>query len=333
MKLRNLKGKSASDLKIEEDNFESLESVSPDKDQIDKNVDLQMNSPEFQETTIQEYSILEKCIKQYEAFFQIYFSRQILHIISNSTKPSCLITINLNNGSSQSGSIASNEDIIEDNCPNRIDQIDKMFDTLKLNDLSRTTMLHSLLHKSMTKPTASSDTSDYDYKECMSDSDKYGSAESVHSRKVIDEVTEASVKQLMNLKLGQSLRCAVKLASSLLMEMSTFPSYNQNLVLDDSGELYIVGDSVSKLDIYYSQFSVLLPPVWLKVLVLIACYCKSDRELQLATISTLFELISLLKSQLEHSSNPGVTYVVMIPLLKFGHINYLEIKTRTIQVS
>lgn len=241
MKLRNLKGKGGSDLKIEEDNFESLESVSPEKDQIDKNIDLQLNSPEFQETTIQEYSILEKCIKQYEAFFQIYFSRQILHIHSNATnKPSCLVTINLNNGSSQNGSITSNEDIIEDNCQNRIDQIDKMFDTLKLNDLSRTTMLHSLLHKSMTKPSASSDTSDYDYKECMSDSDKYGSAESVQSRKVIDEATEASVKQLMNLRLGQSLRCAVKLASSLLMEMSTFPSYNQNLALDDSGELFVV---------------------------------------------------------------------------------------------
>lgn len=240
MKLRNLKGKSASDLKIEEDNFESLDSVHTEKDKVDKNLDLPLNVTEFQETTIQEYSIIEKCIKQYEAFFQIYFSQQILHIHSNATsKPSCLVTINLSNDSSQNGSIATNEDIIEDNCQNRIDQIDKMFDTLKLNDSSRTTMLHSLLHKTMHKPAVSSDTSDYDYKECMSDSDKYGSAESVQSRKVMDENTEASVKQLMNLRLGQSLRCAVKLASSLLMEMSTFPSYNQNLVLDDSGKLYV----------------------------------------------------------------------------------------------
>lgn len=248
MKLRNLKGKSASDLKIEEDNFESLDSVHQDKDQIDKHSDLQSNTPEFQETTIQEYSILEKCIKQYEAFFQIYFSRQILHIHSNSaSRPSCSVTINLINGSSQNGSIASNEDIIEDNCHSRIEQIDKMFDTLKLNDLSRTTMLHNLLHKTMNKPTASSDTSDYDYKECMSDSDKYESTESVQSRKVIDENTEASVKQLMNLRLGQSLRCAVKLASSLLMEMSTFPSYNQNMIIDDSGKLWLVGCKISIL--------------------------------------------------------------------------------------
>ncbi len=336
MKLRNLKGKSASDLKIEEDNFESLDSVHQ-KDEHDKNDE--SNATEFQETTIQEYSIIEKCIKQYEAFFQIYFSRQILHIHSNSTAklPSCSVTINLINNSSQNGSITSNEDIIEDNCPSRIEQIDKMFDTLKVNDLSRTTMLHNLLHKTMTKPaTASSDTSDYDYKECMSDSDKYGSAESVHSRKVIDEYTEASIKQLMSLRLGQSLRCAVKLASSLLMEMSTFPSYNQNLVLDDSGKL-LVGlrfGVEQKIFRNVNNFTVLLPPVWLKVLVLIACYCKSDRELQLATISTLFELISLLKSQLDHSYvNPGVTYVVMIPLLKFGHINYLELKTRIVQVS
>lgn len=242
MKLRNLKGKSASDLKIEEDNFESLDSVHQDKDASDKNADLQSNAPELQETTIQEYSIIEKCIKQYEAFFQIYFSRQILHIHSNnaaSKPPSCSVTINLINSSSPNGSMTSNEDIIADSCPSRIEQIDKMFDTLKVNDLSRTTMLHNLLHKTITKPAASSDTSDYDYKECMSDSDKYGSAESVQSRKVIDENTETAIKQLMNLKLSQSLRCAVKLASSLLMEMSTFPSYNQNLVLDDSGNSLI----------------------------------------------------------------------------------------------
>lgn len=244
MKLRNLKGKSTPDLKIDEDNLESMDSIHHEKDTTDKNLDLKL---QFPETTIQEYSILEKCIKQYESFFQIYFSRQILHIHSNvATKPSCLVTINLINGhssingSSQNSSMTSNDDIIEDNCQHRIDHIDKMFDTLKFNDLSRTTMLHSLLHRTMTKPTASSDTSDYDYKECMSDSDKYGSAESVHLKKGLDESTEASVQQLMNLRLGQSLRCAVKLASSLLVEMSTFPSYNQNLVVDDSGESVMV---------------------------------------------------------------------------------------------
>lgn len=40
----------------------------------------------------------------------------------------------------------------------------------------------------------------------------------------------------------------------------------------------------------------------------------------------------MLKSQLEHSTNPGVTFVVMLPLLKFGHVTYLENKTRVIQV-
>lgn len=204
MKLRNLKGKGGSDLKIEEDNFESLDSVHQDKDHTDKNAEL--NAAEYQETSIQEYTIIEKCIKQYEAFFQLYFSRQILNIQSNAvTKPSCSVTINLTNGSSQNSSITSNEDIIEDNCQS--DKIDKMFDTLKVNDLSRTTMLHNLLHKTILKPAAaSSDTSDYDYKECMSDSDKYGSAESVLSRKTIDENTEASIKHLMNLRLGPSLR-------------------------------------------------------------------------------------------------------------------------------
>lgn len=35
---------------------------------------------------------------------------------------------------------------------------------------------------------------------------------------------------------------------------------------------------------------------------------------------------------MEHKTNPGVTYVIMLPLLKFSHVNFLEMETRIFQV-
>lgn len=43
-------------------------------------------------------------------------------------------------------------------------------------------------------------------------------------------------------------------------------------------------------------------------------------------------IFSLLRSQNEHSTSPGVTFVVMLPLLRAGHVTYLERQTRVIQV-
>lgn len=297
MKLKNLKGRSTPDIKIEENKSELLETnheVSTEMDIINAN---RCTNPE---TTIQEYSILEKCIKQYETFFQVYFSQHILNINASipPSRGACSIILNLaheqtsiDSSTDSSVSYTISDDIMENDCQQRIDTINKMFETLKINDANRTSNLHSLLHETIEKPFQSSDSTS-------------------KSGRLYDDNTEILVSRLMDLKLSESLLGSVRLASSLLVEMSTFPNYNQTMLIDSISDI----------------------PSWLKVLVLVACYSKMDKELQIATISTLFDLISLIKSQLEHSTNPGVTFVVMLPLLKYGHVNYLEHRTRVVQV-
>lgn len=302
MKLKNLKGRSTPDIKIEENKMESLETNHEAANEVDSSSN-QLTTNYNMETTIQEYSILEKCIKQYEAFFQVYLSRNILNISQSSIKKSCPVIVHLINeqtsldssteSSSSSIATAASDDIIEDECTERLDEINKMFETLKIQEICRTTRLQNLLHKTIAKTSDSSD-----------------SGWSTDTSRICEERIEEAVQRLMKMRLSESLRTSVRLAANLLVEMSTFPNYSQTLVIDVTFDI----------------------PAWLKVLVLVACYTKMDKELQLAAISTLFDLISLIKSQLEHSTNPGVTYVVMIPLLKYGHVNYLEYKTRVIQV-
>lgn len=250
------------------------------------------------ETTMQEYSILEKCIKQYEIFYQVYVSRQVLQL-GSMRRSVCRVKVNLIRDQGNSCEKDVDEDIIEDEDFDRINDIGRMFDTLKVNVDSRMSTLYSLLHKTISQSNSTSDLSDLD---CL---------ENICELKNNSEKGEEFVLRLMKFKLNDSLRESVTLASNILVEMSTFPNYNQNLIVD-----YLVEDI----------------PCWLKVLVLVCAYSKSDRELQISTITTLFELISLIKSQLEHSTNPGVTFVVTLPLLKFGQINYLEQKTRFFQV-
>ncbi|CAD7078230.1 unnamed protein product, partial [Hermetia illucens] len=263
------------------------------------------------ETSMQEYSILEKCIKQYEIFFEVYLTRHVLQINLPQFISSCSITVSRVSDSSspdELNNIFENEAVYENGCIERLREIDKLFDTLKINLVSRTAQLHSLLNKSIVAE-STSDLSDLEFKDCVSSTERLDSCEP--RIRQFDDSVEKAVGKLMSLKLNEQARNCIKLASNLLVEMSTFPNYNQNLVLHH-------GD----LDI----------PSWLKVLTLVSCYTRNDKELQLASISTLFDLISLLKSQLEHSTSPGVTFVVMLPLLKFGHVSYIEHKTRIFQL-
>lgn len=54
--------------------------------------------------------------------------------------------------------------------------------------------------------------------------------------------------------------------------------------------------------------------------------------MQISVISILFELISLLKPAGKHSSAPGVTAVVMLPLMERGHLNFMCHRTRVFQI-
>lgn len=206
----------------------------------------------IQETTLQEYSILEKCIKQYEIFYQVFVSQQILNVGKTKKDPVCSVRVSFITDICIDQDSCLNENIIEDPDPNRNTEIDKIFETLKKNVKCRQSRLYALLNK-----TISIDISD-DLNQNESSTD------------VDIMIAEECVCRLMELKLNEQLREAVKLASNLLVDMSTFPNYNQNLVID------------------YTDSEL---PCWLKVLSLTACYTKSDKELQISAISTLFELI------------------------------------------
>lgn len=310
LKLRKLKGRSTPDIKVD-DMLHKLDSLDCALSLIEVSHEMEDNSAApvdsaANETTIQEYSILEKCIKQYEEFFQVYLSRNVLNIRTSATKAvECAVVVNvINNASSTDSSpdsseasssrasfAAPSEDIVRDTSPERLQAINQMFETLKIQDISRAERLSTLLHQTIGSAHVS---------ETSSSNESLGS----------DDKVDKAIYRLMNLRLSESLRQSVRLAASLLVELSTFPNYSQTMAVDGTSDI----------------------PAWLKVLTLVSCYSRSDRELQLATIATLFDLITLIRSQMEHSSSPGVTYVIMIPLLKYGHVNYLEHKTRIIQV-
>lgn len=248
MKIRNLKGKSSQDLKIQ--NIENttktdqqtsatnptITTTETTNDQIiDENaIKLDFKS-DYSETTSQEYSILEMCIKQYEIFFQVYLASQILDI--KSVKRSSFSVIS-NLSIDQIGTAMHNLKIVEDEYGQRVPEINAIFETLKLNDRSQLTELHNLLHKTIRNNSSNGggagegsvsgggDTSDCDYKDCFSSNEKLDT----QNDGGYDENVEQSVNRLMSLKLCESLRASVKLASNLLIEMSTFPNNNQNLV-------------------------------------------------------------------------------------------------------
>ncbi|XP_055920966.1 protein dopey-1 homolog isoform X1 [Eupeodes corollae] len=262
-----------------------------------------------QECTSDEFSILEKCIRQYEVFFEVYLARKVLQI--NVQRTACTVTVKVetdpeSNAPPNVENIFKNEEVYEDVCVERMLEIDRYFETLQVNMMCRSKQLHQLLSRSLISTLDSaSDVSDAEFKDCLS------SGEHLDKLQMFDEKTERNINKLMELRLSDSLRNAIRLAANLLVEMSTFPNCNKNLVLDKTeNEL----------------------PSWLKVLTLVASYTQSDKELQLAAITTLFDLISLLKSQIEHTTSPGVTFVVMLPLLKFGHVSYIENKTRIFQL-
>ncbi|GAB0100064.1 Protein dopey-1 homolog [Sergentomyia squamirostris] len=252
---------------------------------------------ELTETSMKEYSILEQCIWQYEIFYRTYVSKQVLQV---RTPTPCRITVS---PETSARTLLISEDIIELDSDEFLQEIDRMFNTLKINVHCRITKLQNLLHKTLLR----SDVED----DARQERTVSFSMDQAYATDSNVEAAEKSVCNLMTVKLSESLRNAVKLASSLLVDLSTFPNYNQSLMIDKK------------------DMSI---PGWLKVLCLVASYLKCDKELQIAAITTLFEMISLLKSQIEHATSPGVTFVIMLPVMKVGHVTFLENQTRIFQL-
>ncbi|XP_067010621.2 protein dopey-1 homolog [Anabrus simplex] len=110
---------------------------------------------------------------------------------------------------------------------------------------------------------------------------------------------------------------SMKVASSLLVELSTFPTYCL-----PEGRLVSLEEDID-IDAF---------PEWLRVLLVCACWLCNSPRLQLIAISTLLDLISLLRVQSTGSSEPGVVSVVLVPLLRPWHVHYIENRTNVVQV-
>jgi hypothetical protein len=288
---------------------------------------------------MQEYSILEKCIKQYEIFYQIYVARKVLQIDdADPTTPATATSekrksaVSFAEQERQSEIPISpfyKEFVIEDANTERLLELNKMFDTLLIDVSCRMKKLESLLHRSITVQSSSlndlrevecsnvvvaaagasvlPNSSSLEFQSHSKNSNQYGCDNSYLSLNINyeedklqsmgklrtkggNERMEKLVDRLMGRQLGESLRHSIKLASNILVELSTFPNYNQTLVLDHTGKINACLNllHIQNLCISFTDSDV---PPWLKVLTLVACYTKSDKETQVAVVLTLFELI------------------------------------------
>lgn len=113
----------------------------------------------------------------------------------------------------------------------------------------------------------------------------------------------------------------LKVASSLLVELSTFPTY------------FLPGDGMTEEEPTKERQEL---PEWLKVLIVCACWLGKQPSLQLTTIATLLDLIALSKvhsdAAIQSQSGEGITTVVIVPLLKHWHVTYLRNYTNVFQV-
>lgn len=258
-------------------------------------VEEQKPKEELSESQLQKYTILEKCSKQYEIFYQIYLSHRLLNIpLSSDENVKNLVIAEPDIGAISAENKLSyflNDDrILENSSLESITKIDAIFTTLKTDKICRLEKLHHLLSQSLGENDSNED-------------EKTSKPHTNENLKLINK--------MLGMKLALSMRRSVKFVSQLLVLVSTIPSYNQNLPLDFQEEKE-------------------LPP-WLKVLALSAAYTKSDKDLQIINIATLFELIGIVKCQKEKLPNK-VQHLVMLPLLKFGHVTYMENRTRIFQL-
>lgn len=261
--------------------------------QSDQNSNEELIEPkqteELSESQLQKYTILEKCSKQYEIFYQIYLSHRLLGISQSPDGENSLAKNDTSSGNKLNYFL--NDDLIETLGTDSLLKIDELFTTLKIERNCRLQKLQFLLSQSL------------------------GENDSTEDEKTNKQHTNENLKiinRLLGMKLTSSMRRSVKFVSQLLVLVSTIPNYNQNIPP-------------------HYQEEKELPP-WLKVLALCAAYSKSDKDLQIINISTLFELIGIVKCQKEKLPNKDIHHLVMLPLLKYGHVTYMEQRTRIFQL-
>lgn len=244
---------------------------------------------ELTESQLQKYTILEKCSKQYEIFYQIFLSHRLLNIPQTPSSSNYALNIECHDANNLNYFL--NDEIIECKNVEMFTKINDLFSTLQTEKNCRMQKLHSLLNQSL------------------------GENESTEDEKTSKQHTNENLKiinKLLGTKLTPSVRRSMKLVSQLLVLVSTIPNYNQSKSIEQQDDTEL--------------------PSWLKVLALSAAYSKSDKDLQIICVSTLFELIGIVKCQKEKIPNKDIQYLVMLPLLKIGHVVYMEQRTRIFQL-
>lgn len=272
---------------------DSNESASSEPMPVTERYEEVRQQEELTEAQLTKYTILEKCSKQYEIFFQIFLSSRLLNIPQYPDDNRRTVKVELTDERSHTNKLNYflNDDLIEKQNGKSLLKINELFSTLKTERNCRMKKLHSLLYQSL------------------------GENDSGEDEKTTKQQTNENlqiINKLLVTKLTVSMRRSIKQVSQLLVLMSTIPNYNQNLPFDNQEEKEL--------------------STWLKVLALIAAYSKSDKDLQIICISTLFELIGIVKCQKEKLPNKDVQHLVMLPLLKFGHVIYMENRTRIFQL-
>lgn len=179
------------------------------------------------------HSILEKCIQQYEIFFEVYLGHRVLQLPY------------FDHQKQEEGEVeeeCKEETMAKDiekplcmpKCLARIKGIDQLFDTLKIRVENRTQNLQHLLNRSM----MSTDTKNGGIGDSIQLEGGRETFESLNP--VTDSVssTRTDLQSLLNLRLTDDQRLAIKLAINLLVEMSTFPHCTKNIALDRNGKIF-----------------------------------------------------------------------------------------------
>ncbi|XP_035794385.1 protein dopey-1 homolog isoform X1 [Anopheles albimanus] len=263
--------------------------------------------------------ILDRCIRQYVAFYELYVCRKLL------------ATAAASDASCSSGQVSLQENIFLTNTTNptavgsgQVDQdlvvintlaseLDELFDCLTISAQSSRAKLNAMLAESVkgrTSGIASQSTSS---------NSSGSSSRAVHSighqEYEIAQLIRGNDKlcRVARIPIGESLRNALKLACNVLTEMSSFPSYRNECAGTDRIEEV---------------------PGWLKALTVLTVFV-SDLDTQLSAAQTLIDMIGLLRTNGRKSSKEsasGKTIVLMMPLLKLSHVNCLERHTKVFQV-
>ncbi|XP_058838308.1 protein dopey-1 homolog isoform X2 [Topomyia yanbarensis] len=247
--------------------------------------------------------ILEKCIKQYVLFYELYVCRQIFDVVSSagssgssSEQVSLQGNLFINSGDTKS---LLNDDVFVINT--LLPELEDTFRALQIDGMSDSRKLKAILAKSM---------------DLRRDCEQWNSTETGPERNCfeIERLVEGNekLKRLLSVRVSESLRSALKLACNVLTEMSSFPSYGSDCGLSERCN-----------DI----------PGWLKALTILTSFI-GDLDTQLSAAQTLIDMVSLIRTngRKPKSSSSGTTFVMMMPLLKLSHVTYLERKTRVFQV-